>query len=136
MKTQLTPFQRSFNGYWNWNLNKDILADDIDKTIKQSDFYKKAKTEDERLKIYDKLKNNKAFIDSVKVIATTVQIGFVVMNPKTGEIKAMVGANPANTFKYGLNHVTQIIRQPGSAFKPFVYATAVINGYSPGYMIS
>ena len=58
------------------------------------------------------------------------------MNPKTGEIKAMIGANPNTTFKYGLNHVTQIKRQPGSSFKPFVYATAINNGYSPGYMIS
>ena len=34
-------------------------------------------------------------------------------------------------FKYGLNHVTQIQRQPGSAFKPFVYTVAIDNGYSP-----
>ncbi|MEO8664251.1 MAG: PBP1A family penicillin-binding protein [Ignavibacteria bacterium] len=136
VRAQLGPFQKSFNGYWNWNYNKDILSDDVERTIKQSDYYKKAKTEDERKKIFDRLKNNKAFIDSVKVLATTVQVGFVVMNPKTGEIKAMVGANPNNTFKYGLNHVTQIKRQPGSSFKPFVYSTAVMNGYSPGYMIS
>ncbi|MCE1165906.1 MAG: penicillin-binding protein, partial [Bacteroidetes bacterium] len=61
---------------------------------------------------------------------------FVVMNPKTGDIKAMVGANPYTRTKYGLNHVTQVKRQPGSSFKPFVYSVAVNNGYSPGYMIS
>ncbi len=136
VKSQLGPFQKSFNGYWNWNSNKDVLNDAIDKNIKQSDNYKKAKTEDERKKIYDKMKGNKSFVDSVKNLTTTVQVGFVVMNPKTGEIKAMVGANPGTTFKYGLNHVTQIKRQPGSSFKPFVYATAVASGYSPGYMIS
>lgn len=136
VKNQLIPFQKSFNGYWNWNSNKDILADAVDKNIKQTENYKKAKTEEERNKIYDKLKNNKSFIDSVKILTTTVQVGFVVINPKTGEIKAMVGANPSNTFKYGLNHVTQIKRQPGSSFKPFVYATAIMNGYSPGYLIS
>ncbi len=136
VKNQLGPFQKSFNGYWNWNYNKEILNDAIDKNIKLSDNYKKATTEEERSKIYDKLKTNKSFIDSVKILATTVQVGFVVMNPHTGEIKAMVGANPSVTFKYGLNHVTQIKRQPGSAFKPFVYSTAIMNGYSPGYMIS
>ncbi len=136
VKTLLGPFQRSFNGYWNWNANKDILNDAVEKTIKQSENYKKAKTEQERKKIYDKLKSDKSFIDSVKTITSTVQVGFVVMNPKTGEIKAMIGSNPNTTFKYGLNHVTQIKRQPGSSFKPFVYATAVNNGYSPAYMIS
>lgn len=133
---QLGPFQRSFNGYWNWSSNKDILNDAIDKNIKQSENYKKANTEDARKKIYEKLKNNKSFVDSVKILTTTVQVGFVVINPKTGEIKAMVGANPNTTFKYGLNHVTQIKRQPGSSFKPFVYTTAILNGYSPGYKIS
>ena len=136
VKTLLGPFQKSFNGYWNWNANKDILNDAIEKNIKQSENYKKAKTEQERKKIFDKLKSDKSFVDSVKNITSTVQVGFVVMNPKTGEIKAMIGANPNTTFKYGLNHVTQIKRQPGSSFKPFVYATAVNNGYSPGYMIS
>lgn len=136
VKTMLGPFQKSFNGYWNWNANKDILNDAIEKNIKQSENYKKAKTEQERKKIFDKLKSDKSFVDSVKNITSTVQVGFVVMNPKTGEIKAMIGANPNTTFKYGLNHVTQIKRQPGSSFKPFVYATAVNNGYSPGYMIS
>ncbi|MDZ4711272.1 MAG: PBP1A family penicillin-binding protein [bacterium] len=136
VKGQLIPFQRSFNSSWNWNSNKEVLTDAIDKNIKQSEVYKKAMTENERTKIYDKFKNNKSFVDSVKVLTTTVQVGFVVLNPKTGEIKAMVGANPSTTFKYGLNHVTQIRRQPGSSFKPFVYATAIMNGYSPGYLIS
>lgn len=137
VKTLLGPFQKSFNGYWNWGSgNKEILNDAVIKYIVQSDAYKKAKTEQDRNKLYEKLKNDKSFVDSIKMLTTTVQIGFVVMNPKTGEIKAMVGANPNISFKYGLNHVTQIKRQPGSSFKPFVYATAINSGYSPGYMIS
>lgn len=136
VKTLLGPFQKSFNGYWNWNSNKDILNDAVEKNIKQSEVYKTAKTEQDRKKLFDRLKNDKSYIDSVKTLTSTVQVGFVVMNPKTGEIKAMVGANPNTTFKYGLNHVTQIKRQPGSSFKPFVYATAINNGYSPGFMIS
>lgn len=136
VKTLLGPFQKSFNGYWNWNSNKSILNDAVTKNIKQSDEYKNAKSEAERQKIFDRMKNDKSFIDSVKTLTSTVQVGFVVMNPKTGEIKAMVGANPNTSFKYGLNHVTQIKRQPGSSFKPFVYATAINNGYSPAFQIS
>ncbi len=136
VKTLLGPFQKSFNGYWNWNSNKSILDENINRLIKQSEEYKKAGTEEDRKKIFDSMKSRKTFVDSVKMLTSTVQVGFVVMNPKTGEIKAMVGSNPNTVFKYGLNHVTQIKRQPGSSFKPFVYTEAIINGFSPGYMIS
>ncbi len=133
---QLKPFQKSFNGYWNWKNNKDILASNIDKYIKQSEAYKKCKTDAEKKQVYDSMKNNKEFQDSVKELATRIQVALVSLDVKTGYIKAMVGSNPFSRVKYGLNHATQIKRQPGSSFKPFVYATAVNQGYSPGYMIS
>lgn len=136
VKDQLKGFQKTFNGYWNWKGNSDILNDNVDRYIKQSEEYKKAKTEANRKTIYDRMKNDKKLIDSVKVLTSTIQVGVTCINPKTGEIKAMVGSNPYTRTKYGLNHVTQIKRQPGSTFKAFVYALAVQNGYSPGYMIS
>lgn len=136
VKEQMKSYQKSFNSYWNWKNNKDILESDLEKFIKASDAYRKAPTDNEKKKIFESMKNNRAIIDSVKSLATTIQVGFVVMNPKTGEIKAMVGANPYTRTKYGLNHVTQVKRQPGSSFKPFVYSVAVNSGYSPGYMIS
>ena len=77
------------------------------------------------------LRDNPAFIDSVKKLARTIEVGFVVINPHDGNIVAMVGGANFRSFKYGLNHVTQIKRQPGSAFKPFVYTTAIDNGYAP-----
>ncbi len=133
---QLKSYQKSFNSSWNWKNNKDILESNLEKFIKQSEVYKKAVTDADKKKIFDSMKNNKDVVDSVKVLTTTVQVGFVVINPKNGQIKAMVGSNPSTRTKYGLNHVTQVKRQPGSSFKPFVYAVAVNNGYSPGYMIS
>jgi len=136
VRDQLKPFQKSFNGYWNWKNNKDILASNVDKFIKQSEAYKKCKTDAEKKQVYDSMKNNKALQDSVKELATTIQVALVSLDVKTGYIKAMVGSNPFTRVKYGLNHATQIKRQPGSSFKPFVYATAVNDGYSPGYMIS
>lgn len=136
VKEQLAIHQKSFNSYWNWKNNKDILNSALDKFIRQTDEYKNSTSEAARNKIYEKLKNDKKILDSVKTLTSTIQVGFVVINPKTGEIKAMVGANPDTRFKYGLNHVTQIYRQPGSSFKPFVYTVAIMNGYSPGYMIS
>lgn len=136
VSNQLKEFQKSFNSTWNWKANKEILNDAVERTIKQSDEYKKAKSDAERQKIYNKLKLDEGFINKVKEREIAVQVGFVCIDPKTGQIKAMVGQNPNYPFKYGLNHVTQIKRQPGSSFKAFVYTTAIDNGYSPAYTIS
>ena len=57
----------------------------------------------------------------------------VVMDPFTGRVLSLVGG-----FSYKLsefNRATQAFRQPGSAFKPFVYALALENGYSPSTLV-
>ncbi len=136
VKDHLKEFQKTFNSVWNWKNNKGILSEALEHSIRQSEAYKSAKTDAERQKIYNKLKSDDKFIEDVKDREIAVQVGFVVIDPHTGHIKALVGQNPGFPFKYGLNHVTQIKRQPGSSFKAFVYTTAVDNGYSPAYEIS
>ncbi len=57
----------------------------------------------------------------------------VAMEPYTGRIVALVGG-----YSYSLsnfNRATQAQRQPGSSFKPFVYATALENGYTPASVV-
>ncbi|MFH0922356.1 MAG: PBP1A family penicillin-binding protein [Fibrobacterota bacterium] len=58
-----------------------------------------------------------------------VQIAFAVLDNKTGAIQAMIGGRNYEESKF--NRVTQGYRQPGSAFKPFIYTAAIDNGYSP-----
>jgi penicillin-binding protein 1A len=58
-----------------------------------------------------------------------VQAALVMVETKTGEIKAMVGGYNFATSKF--NHATQANRQTGSAFKPFIYATAIEEGLKP-----
>jgi 1A family penicillin-binding protein len=58
-----------------------------------------------------------------------VQIGLICIENKTGYIRAMIGGNPASN-PTGLNHVTQIKRQPGSSFKPFLYGSLIDKGYT------
>jgi penicillin-binding protein 1B len=53
----------------------------------------------------------------------TPQAGLIALDPRTGEIKAMVGGARYGESQY--NRVTQAFRQPGSIFKPFVYAAAL-----------
>ena len=59
--------------------------------------------------------------------------GIVVLNPHTGEVKALVGGFSYTSSEF--NRVTQAKRQPGSAFKPFVYAAAIENGLSPNSIV-
>ena len=59
--------------------------------------------------------------------------GIVVLDPFTGDVKALVGAFNYKSSEF--NRVTQAKRQPGSAFKPIVYAAALENGFSPNTII-
>tara|TARA_X000001036_G_scaffold423911_2_gene448401 strand:- start:245 stop:2587 length:2343 start_codon:yes stop_codon:yes gene_type:complete len=59
--------------------------------------------------------------------------GIVVIDPFTGDIKALVGGFSYISSEF--NRVTQAKRQPGSAFKPIVYAAALENGFSPNSII-
>ena len=68
-------------------------------------------------------------IQSKRFEPGTLQAALVAMNAKTGEIVAMVGGRDYS--KSQLNRVSDAMRQPGSVFKPFVYATALNTAYDP-----
>ena len=57
----------------------------------------------------------------------------VAMDPYSGRVLAMVGGYSFSLSNF--NRATQAMRQPGSAFKPFVYATALQNGYTPARIV-
>ena len=59
--------------------------------------------------------------------------GIVVMDPFTGRVLAMAGGFSFNKSEY--NRVTQAKRQPGSAFKPFIYALALENNFTPSTLV-
>ena len=56
------------------------------------------------------------------------------MDPKTGYIKAMIGGRDFKESEF--NRATQAFRQPGSAFKPFIYTAAIDNGFTPADIIT
>ncbi len=57
----------------------------------------------------------------------------VAMDPYTGRVLAMVGGFSFDQSQF--NRATQAYRQPGSAFKPFIYAAALDNGYTPSSVV-
>ena len=63
----------------------------------------------------------------------TINGGIMAMDPHTGRVLAMVGGYSFQQSQF--NRATQARRQPGSSFKPFVYAAALDNGYTPASLI-
>jgi penicillin-binding protein 1A len=62
-----------------------------------------------------------------------VEGGLIAVDPANGAIRAMVGGYDFNRSEY--NRAVQAHRQPGSAFKPIIYATAVNQGMSPASVV-
>ncbi|MCX6141224.1 MAG: PBP1A family penicillin-binding protein [Candidatus Kapabacteria bacterium] len=131
----LAVYQKTFDASWSWKSKGALLNSMLDRAISKRVDYISASSE-QRAKIVDRYKRNPGFVDSVKREMTIIQSGLVVIDPRTGGILAMVGASPLSmqlnpAARYSLNHVTQIHRQPGSSFKPFVYASALEEGLTP-----
>lgn len=74
---------------------------------------------DTNISLYDYVRHHKRFL----------QTGFLSVDAPTGQVKAWVGSIDKRYFSY--DHVRQGDRQPGSTFKPIVYATAIKNGDNP-----
>ena len=74
--------------------------------------------------------------DSVWKLAQLPQVeaAFVSMNAQNGAILSLVGGFDFRRNQF--NHVTQAWRQPGSSFKPFIYAAALEKGFSPSTMVN
>ena len=62
-----------------------------------------------------------------------LQASLVALDPATGHVRALVGGRSFGESRF--NRATQGKRQPGSAFKPFVYAAALESGYTPATLI-
>ena len=76
-----------------------------------------------------KIKNNKFSLEQIPKINGSI----VVMDPYTGRVLALSGGFSFKNSEF--NRATQALRQPGSAFKPFVYALALENNYTPSTLV-
>jgi len=135
VEEHLKGLQAEFDRRWNWSHHPETLKGVLESAVANHPEYKVGDA-GVRKSVRETLLKDKSFIDSVKKAVTTIQVSVVILNPVTGAIISMVGASPrfmqeVPTARYSLNHATQIRRQPGSAFKPFVYAAALMNGYLP-----
>lgn len=138
------------NAPFAWNVNKDEIKSIMHQSMKRSERYRVMKkagiSEDEIEKAFHTKSEMTVFtwkgekdtvmtpMDSIRYYKGFLQTGFMSIEPQTGYIKAWVGGISHKFFQY--DHV-QIghARQVGSTFKPFVYALAIQEGYSPCYRL-
>ncbi|MBK7181534.1 MAG: transglycosylase domain-containing protein [Bacteroidetes bacterium] len=138
------------NAPFAWNVNKEEIADILKQGMKRSERYRILKKAGMSMEQIEKNFNTPVAMtiftwkgskdtlmspkDSIRYYKAFLQSGFMSMEPQTGYIKAWVGGINHKFFQY--DHV-QIghARQVGSTFKPFVYALAIQEGYSPCYRL-
>ncbi|MBX3579816.1 MAG: penicillin-binding protein 1A [Rhizobiaceae bacterium] len=115
-----------------------VAADDMSWAMryKQDGKSLKAKSPAEVLKAGDVV-----FVEKIEGTETSYSLrqlpevsgGMVAMDPHTGRVLAIVGGFSFSDSEF--NRATQAMRQPGSSFKPFVYAAALDNGYTPASVV-
>lgn len=138
------------NAPFAWNVTKDQIQNIMISSMKRSDRYRSLKnsglTKEQILAEFKKpvamtvysLRGDIDTImspwDSIRYYKGFLHTGFISIEPSTGYVKAWVGGVNHRHFKF--DHVKVGRRQVGSTFKPFVYALAIQEGYSPCYQVA
>lgn len=127
------------------NLSKSDIETILNKAMKQSDRYRymseAGASEKEIKKAFDTPVDMQVFswhgmidtvmtpMDSIRYNKSFLRTGFMVMDSKTGHVKAYVGGIDFRNFQYDM--VSDGRRQVGSTIKPFLYTLAMEEGFSP-----
>jgi penicillin-binding protein 1A len=120
MRAGVTPFE------YYWQSHGDLLA----QFVRESGEYKRAVDGGEAPEAaLKRLMRDRDFMRQLKAAKSHLEAGFVAMDPSNGEIRAWVGSR--NFQREQFDHVAQATRQPGSTFKPIVYAAALQAGIAP-----
>jgi penicillin-binding protein 1A len=157
VREHMTELQKIFskeclnkrNAPFAWNVTKEEITNIMNSSVRRTDRYRQLRSQglshDEALESFYKPSPMRVYslrgeidtvmnpIDSIKYYKTFLQTGFMAMEPQTGYVKAWVGGINHKHFKY--DHVKVSRRQVGSTFKPFVYALAIQEGYSPCHQV-
>lgn len=156
VKEHISELQEKFYKHWGmdnpWiHENGKEIENFIEDKIKYTPFYKELKKEyGDDIESINRILNtprmtkiftwngevnvNMSPLEEMAYNKKLLRAGLMALDPSTGNIKAWVGGINFKFFKY--DHVLQGKRQPGSAFKPFIYMAAIDNGFSPDDRLS
>lgn len=151
MMEHLENLQHDFFNHWEgrgdpWGEHDEV----VDLSVQRSDRYRQLRSrgysEEEIKEVFEEPVEMEVFtfdgprdtvmtpLDSVKYHKHFLRSGMMAMEPESGKIRAWVSGPDYRYFKY--DHVNKRAkRQVGSTFKPFVYAMAIMNGYSPCFEV-
>lgn len=135
---------------FDWRVDQDQIDQIMDNSMRRSERWRSLKNtgmdDDDIIETFDIPTEMTVFswqgyidtvmtpYDSILYYKKYLRAGFVAIDPASGHIKAYVGGNDYNFFKYDAVMVAR--RQVGSTFKPFVYTLAMMpGGYSPCYKV-
>ena len=113
-----------------WREKRDLEEDLIRRTEPYRTLRNAGRTDYEALLA---VRSDHAFVRGVREAATRLQGALVVMDPGSGQILAWVGGHDYRNDQF--DKVASARRQPGSIFKPILYARAIEDGYSPYYLV-
>ncbi|MCD6019663.1 MAG: rane carboxypeptidase/penicillin-binding protein [Bacteroidetes bacterium] len=154
----MTDLQKQFtkecktkkNAPFAWNVNKEQIENIMISSMKRSDRYRSLKnagfSKEQIIAEFKKpvpmtvyslrgeIDTTMSPWDSIRYYKSYLHTGFMSIEPSTGYVKAWVGGVNHRHFKF--DHVKVGRRQVGSTFKPFVYALAIQEGYSPCYQVA
>lgn len=153
MKELQSNFNTHWKGYTNAPYPKEFTQEQInailDQAMRRSERYRKLKQAGKDKREIKKVFNKKVPMtifswkgeidtlmsprDSIRYYKFFIQSGMMSMDPRNGHVKAYVGGINYKHFKY--DHVSVGKRQVGSTFKPFLYALAMQEGYSPCFEV-
>ena len=157
MKTHISSLQKDFYRHWKgytkapypddfeWEQINKIINQGMRRSERHRKLKKAGKSDEEIKRIFKKKVPMTLFSwdgaidtvlsprDSIKYNKFFIHTGMMSMDPTTGYVKAYVGGINYKYFKY--DHVKMGKRQVGSTFKPFLYALAMQEGYSPCYEV-
>jgi len=144
MVSHMKKLQTTFEKHWSkskpWGNKDDFLWNEAKKSKRYQGMKTAGKTESEIKKAFNKTtslfiytyegleKANMTPLDSIAYHQMILQAGFFAMDARSGNVLAYVGGTDYAFFPY--DHIRSK-RQVGSTFKPFVYGTALEEGFSP-----
>jgi penicillin-binding protein 1A len=109
-----------------WREHPALLADAVRKT---PEYKKLIKGGGKDAVVLPELMGQAEFMAKVRASKTRLEAGFIAVDPRSGAVKAWVGSRDFGDEQF--DHVAQAARQPGSTFKPIVYAAALEAGILP-----
>jgi penicillin-binding protein 1A len=118
-RRRISPFQHF------WRANPQL----IETFVRESPEFAKRKASVGEADGVEQLMADGEFMAALMERKTRLEAGFVALDPRNGTVRAWVGSRDFGKDRF--DHVAQARRQPGSTFKPFVYAAALEEGMSP-----